>query len=128
MNRIFPILAVPGLLLSSVGAFAQNRSSFYSEGEYQLTHTMFARIQNDLNHAQAYSDSAQASSRFDLAKNALKNLEQNWQAGKYDSRQMDTTFSAVQAILDDTRLVPRDRDALSTDASSLLEFRTEYYG
>jgi len=62
-----------------------------------------------------------------LPTNELEALEQNWDKGKYDTREFDNTVSAVQMVLNDNRLIPHDGDVLSADLSRLLEFRAEYY-
>jgi hypothetical protein len=128
-------LAGSVLLLFSLAAGAQTipeqtRNPFYSQDEYQNTHSMFDNIRNDLYRAQtnAYPSFLGDTPRFDIAHNQLRTLESNWDKGVYDSHELDNTISAVQMVLNDNRLMGHDGDVLSADLSRLLEFRTEYYG
>jgi hypothetical protein len=90
---------------------------------------MFDRIRADLYRAQtnAYPNYLGDGSRFDVARNELNQLEHRWDQGRYDTSEFDNTFSAVQMVLNDNRLIPHDRDVLSADLSRLLEFRADYY-
>ena len=120
------------LLLFSLTANAQTsseqiRSPFYSQDQYQLAHSMFDKVTADLYQAQTDAGPLEGSSRFIGANNQIRQLKQSWDKGQYLSRQMETTISAIQTVLTDNRLMPRDRDALSADLSHLLDFRTEYY-
>jgi hypothetical protein len=126
-NLVIHALAVCAFVSCSLAAQpapAEVRNPFYSADEYQLAHSMFDRIQNDLDQAQtnAYGP------RFDSAHNALTVLEQNWDRAHFDSNQIANTISAIQMVLNDNRLMPHDHDALSDDVSRLLDFQTEYYG
>ena len=136
MKRIlFGMFAGPGLLLFSLMASAQTmpeqvRNPYYSQDEYQNTHSMFDEIRSDLYRAQtnAYPNYLDDNSRFGTAHDELRQLEQAWDHGQYDSREIANTISAVQMILNDNRLMPHDRDVLSADLNRLTEFRAEYYG
>ncbi|HTA70356.1 MAG TPA: hypothetical protein VK776_18840 [Bryobacteraceae bacterium] len=117
------------LLLFSLTANAQTtseqmRSTFYSEDQYQLTHSMFDKITADLSRAQTDTNSP---ARFDRANTQLRQLEQSWDKGQYISREMEGAISAIQTVLSVNHLMPRDRGALSADLSQLLDFRREYY-
>ena len=107
----------------------QITNPYYSQDEYQVTHSMFDKIQADLNYAttNAYPNNLGDNARFDVARNELQQLEQSWDRGQYDSRQLDLTTSAIQMVLNDNRLVLHDREALTADLTRLGEFRAEYY-
>lgn len=136
MHRVLlGIFAGLGMLLLSLTAPAQTvpeqiHNPYYSQEEYQNTHSMFDTIRNDLYRAQtnAYPNYLGDSPRFDIAHSELRQLEQNWDHAQYDSREIDNTISAMQMVLNDNRLMPHDRDVLNRDLSRLMEFRTEYYG
>lgn len=122
------------LLLFTLGASAQNagqqiESPYYSQDQYQNTHSMFDKIRADLYAAQtnAYPNYLGDGARFDVARIELQRLETNWDDAHYDSRQMDNTVDAIQMILNDNRLMGHDRAVLSADLSRLLDFRSEYY-
>lgn len=123
-------LAGSSFLLFSLIASAQTTpqqfsNPFHSEDQYQLAHSMFDKISADLSRSQTnyLADNA----IFDRAQTQLSVLEQNWDQGHYESRQIEGTISALQMVLRDNRLLPQDLDAFSNDLSQLLDFQTEYY-
>jgi|ERR1700678_920238 hypothetical protein len=135
MKRILlPSLIGSCLLFFSLGAIAeaapeQTLNPFYSQDEYQNAHSMFDKIRSDLNAAQtdAYANDPRNAPRFDSAQNQLRTLEQNWDLGRYDSRELGNTLSAVRTAVNDNRLIPHDRATLDADVTRLLDFQTEYY-
>jgi hypothetical protein len=135
MKRILlPSLIGSCLLFFSLAAIAENTpepalNSFYSQDEYQNAHSMFDKIRSDLNAAQtdAYANDPGNAPRFDSAQNQLRTLEQNWYRGRYDSRELENTLSAVRTAVHDNRLMPHDRNTLDADVTRLLDFQTEYY-
>jgi hypothetical protein len=121
-----------GLLLFSLAANAQTTSEqisnpFHSQDQYGLTHSMFDKVTADLHEAQTDANSLDDGFRLVSANSQLRQLERSWDQDHYVSREMESTISAIQMILTDKRLMPRDRDALSSDLSQLLDFKTEYY-
>jgi hypothetical protein len=135
MRRLFfQGLAGLSLLALALAAYGQNapeqiHDPFYSQDQYQNTHSMFDKIQADLNRAatNAYPNYLGDRARFDIARTALNRLEQNWDHAQYDSRQMENTVSALRMVLNDNRLTVHDRDVLRTDISRLGDFALEYY-
>jgi len=126
-NMVIHALAVWASVSCSLAAQpapAEVQSPFYSPDEYQLAHSMFDRIQTDLDQAQTNAYSL----RLDMAQNELKTLEQNWDRAHFDSEQIANTISAIQMVLNDNRLAEHDRDVLGDDVSRLLDFQTDYYG
>jgi hypothetical protein len=120
------------LLLSSLTANAQTtsqqiRNPFHSQDQYELTHSMFDKLTGDLYQAQTDVYPLRNTSLFVSTNNQLRQLEQSWDQGHYFSREMESTISAIQMILTNNHLMPRDRDPLSTDLSQLLNLKTEYY-
>lgn len=127
-------LAGCGLLLLGVAANAQVtgqeiQNPYYSQDQYQNTHSMFDQIRADLYAAQtnAYPNYLGDGARFDVARNELQQLETNWDSAHYDGRQMENTVAAIQMVLNDNRLMGHDRDVLGADLARLLDFRSEYY-
>jgi hypothetical protein len=131
MKRILiQSLVASNLLLFGMIAGAQTTpeqfvSPFHSPDQYELAHSRFNKLSADLQQARSYdlADSAM----FDRAQAALRVLEQNWDSGHYQSRQIEGTVSAIQTVLRDSHLMPQDVDALAGDLSQMLDFRTEYY-
>jgi hypothetical protein len=128
MTRIFSgCLIVTGLASSLLAVTPdvqqQIGNPYYSVDQYQLAHSMFDHIRADLDRAgtNAYSP------RVDTARLELERLAHNWDQARYHTREFDRTMAAVQMVVNDNGLTPKDRDELSADVSRLLEFRSEYY-
>ena len=131
MKRILiQSLVASNLLLFGMIAGAQTTpeqfvSPFHSSDQYELAHSRFNKLSADLQQARSHdlADSAM----FDRAQATLRILEQNWDSGHYESRQIEGAITAIQTVQRDSRLIPQDVDALAGDLSQLLDFRTEYY-
>lgn len=118
-----------GLAAAAQATPEQIYNPYYSQDQYQNTHSMFDTIQADLNRAatNAYPNYLGDNARFDVVRTELRQLEQSWDHGSYDSRQLDITTTVLQMVLKDNRLMLHDREVLTADLSRLREFRTEYY-
>ena len=130
MKRNLILLLLIGLAVGAAQTGPEQvRSLYYSQDEYQLAHSMFAKAVADLHQAQMnfYPGNAGDSFRFEEARAKLSELEQNWDQGHLESRQMESAITAVQLVLRDNRLTSGDGDALYADLSGLLDFQTEYY-
>ena len=134
MRHLLLSLFGPAWLALSLSAAGQTppeqiSNPYYSQDQYQNTHSMFDKIQADLSGAatNAYPNYLGDNARFDIARTELRQLEQNWDHAQYDSRQFEQTTSAMQMVLNDNRLVLHDRDVLTADLSRLHEFQAEYY-
>ena len=97
-------------------------NTFYSADEYQRTHFLFNKLAADLNAAQSNTPA----DLIDRALTALNALEQSWDRGVYESRQIHETVLAVEAAVDNSPRL-KDRTDLGDDASRLLDLRREYY-
>jgi hypothetical protein len=129
-----------GFFLFSLAASAQTlsqpvRTPYYSQDEIQVAHSIFDRAQSDLSRAQTNASQSKDlgndpgdSPRYDIARTQLARLERSWDQGKFDSRQMSDTISALQMVLRDNHLLGSDRDLLGADVSRLLDFKMDYYG
>lgn len=118
-----------GAVASAQTAAQQIENPYYSQDQYQNTHSMFDKIRADLYAAQtnAYPNYLGDRARFDIARSELQRLETNWDDARYDSGQMANTVAAIQMVLNDNRLMGHDKAALNADLSRLLDFRSEYY-
>jgi hypothetical protein len=123
LHILFRGLMGSSLLLFGLAASAEIRNPFYSQDEYQITHSMFDKLNADLDQAQTDAGSSQ----FGVARAELTRLAQNWDQGRLDSREITMTISALQTVANDNRLMPHDRGMLDADISRLLDFRTAYY-
>ena len=131
MKRILiQSLVASNLLLFGMIAGAQTTpeqfvNPFHSPDQYELAHSRFHKLSADLQQARSHDPVNNA--MFDRAQAALRVLEQNWDSGHYESRQIEGAISAIQTVQRDSRLMSQDVHALADDLSELLDFRTEYY-
>jgi hypothetical protein len=129
MKRNLVVLFLIAVAAAAQTVPEQSPSFYHSQDEYQLAHAMFAKTFIDLHQAQMtfYPGNAGDSLRFGETSVKLRELEQGWDRGHFETRQMESAISAVQMVLQDNRLTSRDGDALYADLSRLLDFQTEYY-
>ena len=113
-----------GLLLGVAYGRAQTLamppSPFYSADEYQRAHSIFEKLNADLNTAQANS----SPNLISQARALVNSLENNWSRAVYDSRQIDDSIAILGRVADQS---PRDRTNISDDVSRLLDLRQQYY-
>lgn len=104
-------------------------SPYYSPEEYQNAHSMFATMRADLDRAQSndHPKLLGDGARFDIARNELGQLENQWDQANFNTNEFDNTYRALHMVLNDNRLTGHDRDVLNADESRLIEFRNEYY-
>jgi hypothetical protein len=125
----FLMIMLVGLAASAETTPQQMTNPYYSQDEYQIAHSMFDKVNADLNRAQtnAHPNNLGDSPRFDIAHNELRALEQSWDKARFDSSQMANTIAALRMVENDNRLMPHDRDVIDADLSRLMDFQTEYY-
>lgn len=115
--------------IAAQAAEEQIANPYYSQDEYQNTHSMFDKIRADLDRAQTndHPDLLGDGARFDIARMQLGQLENQWDQADFNTTTFDNTYTALHMVLNDNRLTGHDRDVLSADESRLIEFRHEYY-
>jgi hypothetical protein len=123
------LLLSPVILATAQAADEQLAAPYYSADEYQNAHSMFDKIRADLDRAQAndHPKFLGDGARFDIARMQLGQLETQWNHADFDTSTFDSTYTALNMVLNDNRLTGHDRDVLSADESRLIEFRNEYY-
>jgi hypothetical protein len=123
MNRIFLASAV----LAAFAPWAQ--AQFEEENRYSPSDVsaLVDRVHDDLNHAYGvwrFSDADRG--RLSHAEKELREFAQHWSKARFDKGNLDDAISAIQHVLDNNRLPPPDRDALSDDAGRLRRMREAY--
>lgn len=121
------LVLTPWVVAQAAGE--QLANPYYSQDEYQNAHSMFAKIRADLDHAQGndHPKFLGDGARFDVVRNQLGHLENQWNQAHFDTSEFDNTYDALHMVLNDNRLTGHDHDVLSADESRLIEFRNEYY-
>ena len=123
MNRIFLASAVLAALAPCTVA------QFGGESRYSPSDVsaLVDRVHDDLNHAYGvwhFSDADR--DRLNHAEKELREFAEHWSKARFDKGNLDDAISAIQHVLDNNRLPPRDRDALSDDIARLRRMREAY--
>ncbi|HUA17865.1 MAG TPA: hypothetical protein VMB25_03910 [Bryobacteraceae bacterium] len=85
------------------------------------------RVQTDLNQAyRIWHFSNSDRNRLNHAEKELREFARTWQNYRFDKGELDDAISSVQHVLDNNRLNPADRDALSQDVFRLRNMRDAY--
>jgi hypothetical protein len=85
------------------------------------------RVHDDLNHAYgAWHFSNGDRDRLNHAEKELREFFQKWEHGKFDKGQLNGVIDSVQHVLNNNKLPPRDRDAISDDITQLRGMREAY--
>jgi hypothetical protein len=107
------------------GGYFQEREHFF-QGE-GWRHNLFQRVREDVEHVE-HSTLPFTGDRARLARTIteLNELQGKLSQGRYDESQLGDVMGALRAVVDENRLAPRDRDALTDDLNRLREFRERH--
>jgi hypothetical protein len=138
---LFRSLAGTGLLLfgltAAIQAAPQDRDRYrdpdawhegrdtYFQGQSWRMH-MFQRVREDLDHVQSLAFTGGDQYRIARTKEELNELQNKLAEGRYDQPELDEVIGALQRVVADNRLTPRDRDILMDDLSRLREYREHH--
>jgi hypothetical protein len=90
---------------------------------------MFSLIREDLDHVQnATFPIGRDQYRIQRTKQELNELQDKLGRGVYDERELDEVIGALQRVVADNRMSPRNRDALNDDLRRLREYREHHEG
>ena len=122
-----PFLAIAGLVALSATASAQYRRPYddrYSDRYYDRDDVyrnrgdLFGRVRSDLDRAEAGSWGADRR-KFNKVREEIGEFERTG-----NRRELDDAIGALQKVVNDRRLSPRDRDVLANDLYRLRDFRS----
>lgn len=125
---------ISGLVLFGVPGFSQDRDRdedrYHSEdrGEGYWAGHLFDRVRADLDHVQAGTPVFSGDEfRLAKAKQELSELQRSAAGGRFDQeRDLDDVISALQRVVSDNRMPPRDRDMLNDDLNRLRDFKEHH--
>ena len=100
------------------------RDSFYRTEGWRVH--MFQRVREDLNHVQSLAFTGGDQYRIARTKEELNELQNKMVAGQYDQPELDEAIAALQRVVADNRLTPRDRDILTDDLNRMREYREHH--
>lgn len=102
----------------------RSRESFYQEQSWKMH--FFDRVRQDLDHVQTVAFSGADEDRIVRTKQMLGDLQSRLADGRYDRPQLDDTIAALERVVSDNRLSPRDRDMINDDLSRMREYREHH--
>jgi hypothetical protein len=137
-HLVLKSLVSSSLLLFAVTTFAQDRDrdrdrdDRYHQGDRDegfWRGRLFERVRADLDHIQSGTPVfSRDEYRLVKVKEELGELQRRYEDHGYDSAKMDDVVAALQHVVSDNHLSPRDRDMLSDDLSHLREFQEHHDG
>ena len=123
MRRLYIVLMVGVALALMPPANAQFGVKYDSRSVSELVD----RVHTDLDHAYGvHHFSGDDRDRLNHAEKELRDFAQKWDRGKFDKSQLDGAISAIQHALDNNKMPPDARDAVSDDLSQLRKMREAY--
>ena len=123
MHRLYVILIVGLALVLMPAANAQFGAKYDSRAVSDLVD----RVHTDLERAYGvHHFSGDDRERLNRAEKELREFTQKWDRGKFDKGQLDDAISAIQHALDNNKMPPDARDAVSYDVSQLRRMREAY--
>src|ERR1700730_2973960 len=134
-------IAGTGLLLFGLTAAAQSRPQdrdryrdpdawhvgrdSYFRGDAWRMH-VFQRVWEDLDHVQSLAFTGGDEYRIARTKEELNQLQNKLAARQYDQPELDEVIAALQRVVADNRLTPRDRDILTDDLNRMRDYREHH--
>lgn len=143
MNHLIRKSLAVGAVLAFVGAagaqdrdrdrnrdydwYHQDRDDRYRDDRWRSR--LFWQVREDLEHVQSATfPFGRDQYRLTRTKQELNELQDKLAAGRYDERELDEVIGAMQRVVSDNRLSPRDRDVLNDDLHRLREYREHHEG
>ena len=134
-------LAVAAFLATGIIAAAQDRERrdrdwdwYHSDRDARYRgeewrQRLFWQVREDLEHVQnATFPFGRDQYRLQRTKQELNELQDKLSRGYYDQRELDEVIGAMQRVVADNRLSPRDRDLLGDDLRRMREYREHHEG
>jgi hypothetical protein len=121
--------AFTSLLLLGLNGYSQDRPRDYDRYQGQdndrfYRGRLFERVQTHLDRVEDKTFPFTGDrARLNRTKQKLNELQSKLDAGRYDEREANEVIESLQAVVNENRLRPRDRDVLSDDLSRMREFR-----
>ena len=131
-------LLAASLLASAALAYAQYAPPYapapYTGPQYnapqfnpQRVSGLIDRVHGDLSRAyEVYRFSGGDRRRLDHAEHELRDFSNKWYRGRFDKGELDEAIGAIQHVVDNNRMPPRERSALQDDANQLRGLREAY--
>lgn len=115
--------ALSCMALFCAGMYAQTRDEGFWQGR------LFQRVREDLDRIQQSTPKLSADEyRLVSTKHDLDELQNKMESHRYDQPELDRTIAAVEKVMNDNNINPRDREMLNEDLRRLRDFREHHDG
>ncbi len=111
----------PGRRDDDRDSFYRDRDDFYRGRDWRAR--IFDRVRQDLDYVSRYSFRGDDRYRLDRVYQELTDLQRDYAGGRWDRRALADVIDALDRVVADNRLAPRDRDLLRDDESRLRDLR-----
>ena len=130
MKHIFAGALLAASFLT-IGAFAQEGPGRYGPNNMYAPDSVSAtidRVHQDLNRSYegGWVFTGRDRSRLDSAEKQLRDFARKWYKGRFDKGELDDAIAAIQHVLDNNHMPPRDRATLDVDVNQLRAMRQAY--
>src|SRR5438270_2223501 len=90
---------------------------------------LFWQVRDDLNRAEAQGfPYGHDRKRLDHARHELNELQEKLDRGRFDRGELNDVIGALNNVVADNRMAPRERELLNEDLHRLYEFRERHQG
>ncbi len=122
-NLLTKVSVLTCVAVFCTAAYAQERDENFWRGH------LFQRVREDLDRIQQNTPKISADQyRLVATKHDLDDLQSKMERHGYDQPELDRTITAVEKVMNDNNLNPRDRDMLGEDLRRLRDFREHHDG
>jgi hypothetical protein len=106
-------------------AYRRDRDTWFRGDQWRRQ--LFQRVRQDVDYVASVTFPS-GGDRYRLAdtRRQLDELQQKLAAGRYDQRELDDVIGALQRVVQDNAMRPRDRELLNDDLRRMAEFRTRH--
>jgi hypothetical protein len=131
MRNIFHRAGAAAAFLLLAGAALAQPPDWYAHREERFRDEhwrarLFAEVKEDLNHVQAATFSGRDEFRLARTKQELDELQGDLVSRRYSQQKVDDVVNAMQRVVADNRMSPRDREILNQDLQHLRDYREHH--
>ncbi len=120
------LLLSVGLNAQVYGRYRDDDRRGYAQGDYGQGREPLERVVMDLDRAAGNLEylSRGELNRFNHAREEIREFQEKWRRGRFDSDELDDVISGLQHVVSNNRLEYQDRDVLLYDLRRLRDFRS----
>ena len=105
-------------------SFHRGRDTWFQGDTWRMR--LFERVRDDLDHVQVMHPAFGDRYRLSRTKQELNDLQDKLAARRYDQPELDRTIAALERVVRDNDLTPRDREILNDDLNRMRDYRERH--